>query len=573
METIIQNFNNAIGWSILHSLWQGACIYLILIGILITFPKISASNKYRIAFLTQISLFLSFVYTLYLYSSFDPINTAGINLNEQQELILYVNYLKSKSWSITQMFPYLVSFYSIGVFIQVLLSLKSIQTLKWIKEKSSYYIPFTWQYSFDKIVQLNKGNANISLKVSDAITVPITIGFLKPLIIIPAAYINNISEEEAEAILLHEFAHIKRQDYFFNIVLIIMETLLFFNPFVWLISKHLKTERELACDDFASQRSKTPHTYASALLKVEILRKEAVSAFAMAATGPHKYKLLDRIKRINDKNMETKYTSIKHQVTAILLVSISVIFVAWINPEYAKKSKKEKSHIYSPVNQNIIIKERVDIGKYDTIKYHKSTGNIKNSTIPTDTITILNKTLENEELQNLAKKIEAGGKDLENYFSSPEWQKNIKDIEKNSAEIQKYFDSPAWKEKIAKVEENSKKLEEYFNSNEWKEKIAKVEENSKKLDEFFNSNEWKEKIADVEENSKKLDEYFNSNEWKDKIAKIDSDTKAITEKFNSSEWKEKARQLTELYNSNEYKSIQEKYEKDLESLKQNKNIK
>ncbi|MBC7587673.1 MAG: M56 family metallopeptidase [Chitinophagaceae bacterium] len=75
---------------------------------------------------------------------------------------------------------------------------------------------------------------NVNIYLSELVTTPMTIGFLKPIILVPLASINHLSAEQIEAVLLHELAHIKRLDYLFNLFLSVTETILFFNPFTQL---------------------------------------------------------------------------------------------------------------------------------------------------------------------------------------------------------------------------------------------------------------------------------------------------------------------------------------------------
>src|SRR5690606_39691728 len=98
-------------------------------------------------------------------------------------------------------------------------------------------------------------------------------------------------------ILLHEIAHIRRHDYLFNIILISIETTLFFNPFIWLVSRHIKVEREQSCDDFVTTHIPNPIIYAKTFLHVEVLRNAHETSQALALSGDNKYDLLNRIKR------------------------------------------------------------------------------------------------------------------------------------------------------------------------------------------------------------------------------------------------------------------------------------
>ena len=127
---------------------------------------------------------------------------------------------------------------------------------------------------------------NVTIYLSELVTTPMTIGFLKPIILVPLASINHLSAEQIEAVLLHELAHIKRLDYLFNLFLSVAETILFFNPFSQLISKTIKKERENSCDDWVLQFKYNPSMYAEALLRIAYLQTS--SSFAMPFVGKNK---------------------------------------------------------------------------------------------------------------------------------------------------------------------------------------------------------------------------------------------------------------------------------------------
>lgn len=148
------------------------------------------------------------------------------------------------------------------------------------------------------MVTLNKLTTQISLskKIScwchTHITTPVVYGFLKPVIIFPVAALNTLSLQETEALLLHELAHIKYNDHLLNLLLIIQETIFFFNPFMWLIAKDIRHEREKACDVFVINNGCERTMYASALYKVSVPFQSL--QWSLAATGKKK-KLLQRI--------------------------------------------------------------------------------------------------------------------------------------------------------------------------------------------------------------------------------------------------------------------------------------
>src|SRR5690606_41277022 len=123
--------------------------------------------------------------------------------------------------------------------------------------------------------------------------------FVRPFVLCPLAYVNRLSNDQVEAILPHELAHVKRHDFLCNLIKVVIETLLFFNPFIWALSKVIAREREHACDDRVLQQLGTPMHYARALVELEELRMNRAPALSMAATGA-KNQLFQRIKRMTN---------------------------------------------------------------------------------------------------------------------------------------------------------------------------------------------------------------------------------------------------------------------------------
>src|SRR5262249_39837074 len=123
---------------------------------------------------------------------------------------------------------------------------------------------------------------------------PSVVGWLRPVILLPAGAIMGLTPLQLEAILAHEIGHIKRYDYLVNIFQMVIEGLLFYHPAVWWTSKRIRVERELCCDDLAVRYSGNALRYARALTILERLRL-SVPAAAMASTGGP---LMYRIQRL-----------------------------------------------------------------------------------------------------------------------------------------------------------------------------------------------------------------------------------------------------------------------------------
>ena len=144
-----------------------------------------------------------------------------------------------------------------------------------------------------KLFSLHK---KVSIYLSEKINCPLTIGFFKPIILIPLAAVNHLTIEQLEAVILHELAHIKRADYLLFIIQNLIDKIFFFNVFSKMLSNIIEKERENACDDWVLQFKYNSMHYAEALFKLG--RLKATPVLAMSLTGRKENLLLARIKRL-----------------------------------------------------------------------------------------------------------------------------------------------------------------------------------------------------------------------------------------------------------------------------------
>jgi len=131
---------------------------------------------------------------------------------------------------------------------------------------------------------------------SAVVQVPAVIGWLRPVILLPASALTGLTPLQLDALLAHELAHVRRYDYVVNLLQSVVETLLFYHPAAWWVSQQVREEREHCCDDLAVAVCGDAHFYATALLGMERLRVTP-PAFALAATG-RGGALMGRIRRL-----------------------------------------------------------------------------------------------------------------------------------------------------------------------------------------------------------------------------------------------------------------------------------
>ena len=130
---------------------------------------------------------------------------------------------------------------------------------------------------------------------SAAVAVPVTVGWVKPVILFPASAMSGLSLAQIEALLAHELAHVRRNDYLVNLLQSAVETLLFYHPAVWWVSRRVRIDREHCCDDIAVGVCDRL-VYATALS--DLAAMSVPPRLALAATdGP----LLSRVRRILGK--------------------------------------------------------------------------------------------------------------------------------------------------------------------------------------------------------------------------------------------------------------------------------
>lgn len=107
---------------------------------------------------------------------------------------------------------------------------------------------------------------------------PLALGWLRPLIVLPLGWAAQLPPRVVEAALLHELAHLRRHDYLINLVQHALESLFFFHPSVWWLSRQVRRERELCCDQMVAETHIGPLDYASALLTLEQHRQSQAQA-------------------------------------------------------------------------------------------------------------------------------------------------------------------------------------------------------------------------------------------------------------------------------------------------------
>jgi len=306
----MNHYWQAIGWTLVHFLWQGAGIAMVYKVVDLALVRRSASARYVLALAALLGMLAVSLSTLaYEEMSLRPSavplgSTAAVVRTSVPSAPVRAAASSAtpapavKLFLVDQVLPFLDVLWLAGVLLLTLRALGGWWLLRRLRLSPSHPGPHTLLLRLD-VMRLQMGIRRfVDLRLSSRIADPLTAGVLRPWILLPIAALTRLSPEQVEVVLSHELAHIRRRDYLWNILQTVVETLFFFHPAVWWISRRAREERELCCDDAALARCPDPSVYASALLSLEENRRNLLR-LAMALDG-HQSRagLRARIRRI-----------------------------------------------------------------------------------------------------------------------------------------------------------------------------------------------------------------------------------------------------------------------------------
>lgn len=464
----------AFGWALLHSLWQGFLIFACLRLVLFIWSHMNARIKYNLSYLSLTGIFGWFCITLWQQvaaalrvrqATWVMIET-GVRQRHMDMPAIYHSQSTIKHFipQLELWFPLLVALYVTGVAVMSIKLIMDLVQLKQIRKKQVLPIDAVWEKHLERLTARLRIPRKVQLLISTHIQVPVMIGFLKPLILLPVAMFNNLTAEQLEAILLHELAHIKRNDYLLNIFQSIVETILFFNPFIWWITKNIRLEREHCCDDLVIASQVQPLQYAKALVALEEYRL-TVNALAMAAAD-NKQHLFHRIKRIME--MKTKNINYTQKLLAVMIIALGLITIAWLNPIQAR-AKKTTRKTPEPVLTKI---SRAYMGDTTTPKpvVHTTEANTDQldqeaqeadvKAAAAEAMADINWDEVNNEVSNAMKEVNWDdiNREVENAIKNVDWTQVHKDVEQAMKNIN-------WSDVNRQVKENLKNANVHPNVN------------------------------------------------------------------------------------------------------------
>lgn len=299
----------AVCWTLIHSLWQGMLLAVATGITVIATRKAGARVRYN---LLMTLLFLFLVATgCTLWAELSDSRMQAQGTTQTTAALVAANGLQPDAREdlngydlfVTYFNRHAVSIVMIWFIIFMAHCVKMIASLAHIQRIMHYRViqpPGHWQ---DKVIELAKQlliGKPVRLLESSIVKVPFVVGILKPVILFPAGLLTGLPQDQVEAILLHELAHISRKDYLVNLVQSLSEMIFFFNPAVLWISALIREERENCCDDIAVAYTKNKVYFLKALIACREFQTGS-PAYSMAFPGKKNH-LLRRVQRLIQHN-------------------------------------------------------------------------------------------------------------------------------------------------------------------------------------------------------------------------------------------------------------------------------
>ena len=331
METIqtflSDNVIFATGWTMLHSLWQAPAIAFVLWLALKSRPAHSAPRRYALAYAALASVLLAGAVTFGWY--YTPENESLAQVLADEGAVSAAAVVQVSAPGFWERFSLWIDAHlhqMVGVWGLGLAFFLARLTAGWLY--AQHLRVRHAQPASEAVQQLARRissriglRGKVKVLETALLQIPATIGWLKPVILLPLGMANQLTTQEVEAILAHELAHIRRHDYLLNLLQNIIESLFYFNPAVWYISDIIRREREHSCDDLAVQVCGNSLVYAKALVQIQELNRPA-PRLAMALFRK-KGALLLRIQRILQPTIHpTSDIMEKITVTGLLLAAV-----------------------------------------------------------------------------------------------------------------------------------------------------------------------------------------------------------------------------------------------------------
>jgi beta-lactamase regulating signal transducer with metallopeptidase domain len=350
------NLTQALGWTLIHFLWQGAIVAAVLECVLVLLRQSGPRTRYAASCAAMILMLVSATAT-FLDFQFGSRSSSAAAVPFEQV------FLKSGFWTastgimqpqtvITDYLPLFVWTWFGGVMALSLRSLGGWAVATRFARRHTSPAEAFWEERFAALLKRLRISRPVTLAISSVARVPAVVGWAKPIVLLPATVFTGLTAEQIEGLLAHELAHVRRHDYAINLLQTVAETLLFYHPAVWWVSRCIRNERENCCDDVAVEICGNPATYVRALADLEQLRGDT-PGFAIAANGGLLLGRVERLLRLSPDDNSAR--SGLFAMFGVAVVCLSVIgieasgFIKRQQPTSSRLHQAARAEVEAPI--------------------------------------------------------------------------------------------------------------------------------------------------------------------------------------------------------------------------------
>ena len=290
----------ALGWALVHSLWQCALAAVGLASLLSGLPSRAARIRYALStgtLVLMVALPLGTALSLLGRSPWTPDSTAGV-LAPASTLVgpamIALRFTARVRTVLEPVLPEVVVLWVAGVIAFSLRLASQWMAAHRLLMMGTRPPPPACTGALERVAARLHVTRPVRIVESALVQVPAVLGWLRPVILLPASILTGLTPLQLDALLAHELVHIRRYDYVVNLLQSVIETLLFYHPAVWWVSRRVREEREHCCDDLVVAVFGDVHLYAQALLGIERLRGTGPALASTVAGGS----LVHRIRRV-----------------------------------------------------------------------------------------------------------------------------------------------------------------------------------------------------------------------------------------------------------------------------------
>ena len=292
MDTTIAD---ALSRTLVHFLWEGALIASALVVAMYVFRPSSALIRYGMACAAMLAMVIAFGVTLNLFWPHSAAVTIHSNVSRLRiPPPVPIAWPAEAPPGAADSLNWIVAGWMFGAGLFSLRSLMAWIAAVRLRRSGVCAAGEMWRQKLERLRDRIRVSRPVTLLESCLTDVPVVVGFLRPVIVVPAALFTGFPPDQLELILIHELAHIRRCDYLINLLQSMVEDVLFYHPAVWWVSSVMRAERENCCDDVVVAETHNARGFAAALAALEQNRWAAYDA-ALAVNGGH---LMNRVRRL-----------------------------------------------------------------------------------------------------------------------------------------------------------------------------------------------------------------------------------------------------------------------------------